>query len=382
MAFVSSGYNPEKPMAGRITDIGPRKYDEFYPPFIAKNKGKWLYHEIVEPGVLMHAAESGDKVYTVRCGTARLMSITHIREMCDIADKYCDGYLRFTTRNNVEFMVDSEDKMKALKADLNSRKFNGGSYRFPVGGTGAGISNPVHTQGWVHCHTPATDASGPVKCVMDELFEYFQSHKLPAPVRVSLACCINMCGAVHCSDIGIVGIHRKPPMIDHNWVDQLCEIPLAVAACPTAAVRPTKIDMPDGKKVNSIAIKNERCMYCGNCYTMCPALPISDGEGDGTLIMVGGKVSNRISMPKFSKVVVAYIKNEPPRWPTLTKTIKHIIEVYSANAEKYERLGDWAERIGWERFFSLTGLEFTHHLIDDFRDPAYYTWRQSTQFKF
>ena len=98
--------------------------------------------------------------------------------------------------------------------------------------------------------------------------------------------------------------------------------------------------------------------------------------------MVGGKVSNRISMPKFSKVVVAYIPNEPPRWPTLTSTIKHIIDVYARNANKYERLGEWAERIGWEKFFELTDLEFTHHIIDDFRDPAYYTWRQSTQFKF
>lgn len=381
MAFISSGYNPAKPMENRITDIGPRKYDEFYPPFIAKNKGKWLYHEILEPGVLMHVAESGDKVYTLRCGAARLMSITHIREICDIADKYCNGHLRFTTRNNIEFMTDSEETLKAMRADLAQRKFNGGSYKFPVGGTGAGISNIVHTQGWVHCHTPATDASGPVKAVMDEMFADFQQHRLPAPVRISLACCINMCGAVHCSDIGLVGIHRKPPMIDNEWVDRLCEIPLAVAACPTAAVRPTKVELK-GEKVNSVAIKNERCMYCGNCYTMCPALPISDGEGDGVAIMVGGKVSNRISMPKFSKVVVAYIPNEPPRWKTLTDTVKHIVEVYAANAKKYERLGEWAERIGWERFFSLTGLEFTYHLIDDFREPAYYTWRQSTQFKF
>ena len=72
----------------------------------------------------------------------------------------------------------------------------------------------MHTQGWVHCHTPATDASGPVKAVMDTMFEEFKNMRLPAPVRISLACCINMCGAVHCSDIGIVGIHRKPPMID------------------------------------------------------------------------------------------------------------------------------------------------------------------------
>ncbi len=382
MAFISSGYNPEKPMEGRISDIGPRKYDSFFPEVIKKNFGKWLYHEILEPGVLVHVAESGDKIFTVRAGTSRLMSTSHMREMCEIADKYCDGHFRFTTRSNVEFLVSDESKLEPLKKDLAGRKFEGGSNKFPVGGTGAGITNIVHTQGWVHCHTPATDASGPVKAIMDVVYDDFKDHRMPAPVRISLACCLNMCGAVHCSDIGVVGIHRKPPMIDNHWVDQLCEIPLAVAACPTAAVRPVKVDLEDGKKVNSLAIKNERCMYCGNCYTMCPALPISDGEGDGCVIMVGGKVSNRISMPKFSKVVVAYIPNEMPRWPSLTEKIKQIIEVYAENANKYERLGDWAERIGWEKFFELTGLEFTHHLIDDFRDPAYYTWRQSTQFKF
>jgi sulfite reductase beta subunit len=98
--------------------------------------------------------------------------------------------------------------------------------------------------------------------------------------------------------------------------------------------------------------------------------------------MVGGKVSNRISTPKFSKVVVAFLPNEMPRWPQTTATIKKIVEAYSAGANKYERVGDWAERIGWERFFEKCELEFTHHLIDDFRDPAYYTWRQTTQFKF
>ena len=381
MAFISSGYNPQKPMEGRITDIGPHKYDSMFPPVIAKNFGKWQYHEILEPGLLMHVAESGDKAYTVRCAGSRTMSITAIREVCDIADKYTGGFVRWTTRNNIEFITDNLETAKALKDDLNSRKFAGGSYKFPVGGTGAGISNPVHTQGWLHCHTPATDSTGPVKVVMDALFDEFKDMRLPAPVRVSLACCINMCGAVHCSDIGLVGIHRKPPMIDHKWADKLCEIPLAVAACPMAAVRPTKVDF-EGQKVNSIAIKEDRCMDCGNCYTMCPALPIADKEGDGIAIMVGGKVSNRMTFPKFSKVVVAYIPNEPPRWPTLTATVRKIVDTYAQHARKYERLGDWAERIGWQDFFKLTGLEFSHHLIDDFRDPAYYTWRQSTQFKF
>ena len=138
MAFVSSGYNPEKPMEGRISDIGPRKYDSFFPEVIKKNFGKWLYHEILEPGVLVHVAESGDKVYTVRCGGTRTMSVTNIREICEIADKYCDGHVRWTTRNNIEFMVTDEATLKALKEDLAGRKFAAGSYKFPIGGTGDG----------------------------------------------------------------------------------------------------------------------------------------------------------------------------------------------------------------------------------------------------
>jgi sulfite reductase beta subunit len=123
-------------------------------------------------------------------------------------------------------------------------------------------------------------------------------------------------------------------------------------------------------------------MFCGNCYTMCPSMPLADDVGDGIVLMAGGKVSNRRSAPKFSKVVVAFIPNEMPRWPQMTDCIKKIVEAYAADANKYERLGEWAERIGWERFFEKCDIEFTHHLIDDFRDPAYFTWRQTSNFKF
>ncbi len=133
--------------------------------------------------------------------------------------------VRFTTRNNIEFMVDSQDKVEALKKDLMSRKHVSGSYKFPIGGTGAGVTNIVHTQGYIHCHTPATDASSMVKAVMDDLFDYFQGMTLPAQVRVSMACCLNMCGAVHCSDIALLGYHRKPPIVDNEVLDQCLRNP-------------------------------------------------------------------------------------------------------------------------------------------------------------
>ena len=51
------------------------------------------------------------------------------------------------------------------------------------------------------------------------------------------------------------------------------------------------------------------------------------------------------------------------------------------DARKYERVGEWAERIGWEKFFEKTGLPFTEKSIDDYR-LAYNTWRTSTLFKY
>jgi sulfite reductase beta subunit len=370
------GYDPANPMVDRITDIGPPHFEQFFPPVVKNNYGKWLYHEIIQPGVLMHKGESGDECYTVRVGAARLISIELIREMCDVADAHCDGYLRFTTRNNAEFMVDSKDKVQPLLDDLAGR-----GNRFPVGGTGAGITNIVHTQGWAHCHTPATDASGVVKAVMDELFDYFTSMTLPANVRVALACCLNMCGAVHASDIAILGIHRKPPMIDHDAISGLCELPLAIASCPLGAVKPAKATNEAGEEVKSVKVNAERCMFCGNCYTMCPAMPLADPEGDGIAILVGGKVSNSRSMPKFSKLVIPFLPNTTPRWPETVAAVKNIVEVYAKDARKYERVGEWAERIGWEKFFEKTGIPFTIKSIDDYR-LAYDTWRTSTQFKF
>jgi dissimilatory sulfite reductase beta subunit len=369
------GYDPKNPMEGRITDLGPPHYSKFLPPVIAENKGKWLYHEILKPGVLVHVSETGAEVYTVRVASARLISIELIREMCDIADAHCDGYLRFTTRNNVEFMVDSKDKVQPLLDDLKTR-----GNKFPVGGTGASITNIVHTQGWVHCHTPATDASGPVKAVMDELFEYFGSHKLPAQVRIALACCLNMCGAVHASDIALLGVHRKPPMVDHDRITGVCEIPLAIAACPLGAIKPAKVEV-DGKEIKTVAVKVERCMFCGNCYTMCPAMPLADPEGDGIAILVGGKVSNVKSAPKFSKMVIPFLPNNTPRFPEVVDAVKNIVEVYAKDARKYERVGEWAERIGWEKFFEKCNIPFTDKSVDDYR-LAYNTWRTSTQFKY
>ena len=207
----------------RRTDYGPPHYERFLPPVIKENYGKWKYHELVKPGVMVHVSETDAKLYTVRAASGRLISVDKIRIYCDLADKYCDGYLRFTSRHNVEFLLTDKSKIDPLIEDL-------AKIGHPIGGIANSISAIVHTQGWIHCHSAATDASGVVKCVMDDLIEYFTDTKLPGKLRIALACCLNMCGAVHCSDIAILGIHRRPPRIDHEKLYKMCEIPNVCAS--------------------------------------------------------------------------------------------------------------------------------------------------------
>jgi sulfite reductase beta subunit len=231
-----------------------------------------------------------------------------------------------------------------------------------VGGTNNSISNVVHTQGWIHCHSAATDASGIVKSLMDELHPHFTREDLPAKLRIAVACCVNMCGAVHCSDIAILGIHRKPPQIRHDALRKGCEIPTLIASCPTGAIRPAVVD---GKR--TVDVVEEQCMYCSNCFTVCAAMQMNDPENDGLSIWVGGKVSNARSEPKFSKLAIPFLPNNPPRWPEVVAAVANVVDVYARHARRFERLGEWAERIGWPRFFELTGIPFTRYHIDDFR---------------
>ena len=48
-------------------------------------------------------------------------------------------------------------------------------------------------------------------------------------------------------------------------------------------------------------------------------MPMNDPLNDGVSIWVGGKVSNARSEPKFSKLAIPFLPNNPPRWPEVVR---------------------------------------------------------------
>lgn len=97
---------PRMPIESGVPD--PMQYMH---PTMKANYGKWHYHDRPRAGVLHHVAYSGDQIWTVRAGTQRQMDLFTIRKLCDIADEYADGHIRFTIRSNIEFMVADEAKV-------------------------------------------------------------------------------------------------------------------------------------------------------------------------------------------------------------------------------------------------------------------------------
>lgn len=322
-------------------------------PMMRKNFGQWAWHDRPRPGVLHHVAKNGDQLWTVKAGTQRQMDVYTIRNICDIVDKFGEGHLRFTTRSNIEIAVADEKKVAPLIEKLEAAGY-------PVGGTGNSVSMISHTQGWLHCDIPGTDASGVVKALMDELYEEFKKEEMPNRVKITTSCCQINCGGQ--GDISINVQHTKPPKINHDLVANVCERPAVIARCPVAAIRPALVN---GKP--SLEVDERKCICCGACYPPCPPMQINDPEHSKLAIWVGGKHSSTRSRPAFHKLVVAGLPNNPPRWPEVAEVVKTILYAYKENARPWERMNEWIDRIGWPRFFELTDLPFTKFHIDDWR---------------
>ena len=325
----------------------------FMHPVLKVNYGDWKWHDRLRPGVLHHVAHSGAEVWTVRAGTQRQMDVHTIRKLADIADEFAEGHVRFTVRSNIEYMVSSEDKVAPLIEKLESEGF-------PTGGTGNSLSMISHTQGWLHCDIPGTDASGVVKALMDELYDEFTHEEMPNRVRMTTSCCQINCGGQ--GDIAINVQYTKPPVINHDIVANVCERPAVIARCPVAAIRPA---MVDGKP--SLEVDEQKCICCGACYPPCPPMQINSDESTKIAVWVGGKHSNARSKPTFHKLAVAGLPNNPPHWPEVADVVKKILCAYKENARDWERIGEWIERIGWPKFFDLADIPFTRFHIDDFR---------------
>ena len=49
----------------KTVESGPHTLEGALHPVVVKNYGKWKYHKMIKPGVMVHYGHSGDALYTV-----------------------------------------------------------------------------------------------------------------------------------------------------------------------------------------------------------------------------------------------------------------------------------------------------------------------------
>ena len=221
-----------------------------------------------KPGVLMHVASPATNSTRCAPATPRLLSIADHPPVRRHRGQVLRRLPALHQPQQRRVPADRQDQGRPPASRAESKE------GYPVGGIGNSITNIVHTQGWVHCHSAATDASGVVKAVMDELHPYFTSMELPGQAAHRLRLLPQ-----HVRRRALLR-HRHPRRSPHGArastttsCPRSCEIPTSVASCPTGAIRPATVD---GKQSSSH--RGAQCMYCGNCYTVCPSMTLNDPE--------------------------------------------------------------------------------------------------------
>jgi sulfite reductase beta subunit len=215
-----------------------------------------------------------------------------------------------------------------------------------------------HTQGWLHCDIPGTDASGAVKALMDELYSEFVREDMPNRVHMSTSCCEINCGGQ--ADIAIIVQHTKPPRSTTTWW------PTSASARRWRAARWRR----SGRRWSTASLRWKSTRR--NASAAAPATPVPADADQRPGAFQAGHLGGRQELQRARQADLHEDGRErPAQQPAalarVSEIVKKILYTYKEDARSWERVSDWVERIGWPRFFEKCDLPFTKYLIDDWR---------------
>jgi sulfite reductase beta subunit len=341
-------------MTETIIEGPPRPYSKYIPAVLQDSIGKWIMHEVVEPGIIAHTDSSGKKVFTIKAPSTPngRYSTETIRKISAIARKYGEGSMRFTQAYSIEFIVKDLKTAEKVKEEMNN-------LGFPVGGWGGHLWNMTSCAGYFHCALAAVDAPSLLQAIANDLSKYYNEEDLPAKLAIGVSGCPSSCGNTFLTDISIGGIHTEIPVVTD--AAKTCDMQGTAFSCPVGAIQLKPL--PDGTR--TLEIRENLCIGCGLCLAACGGIIFRTPEKtDGHALMVGGKASASRQGTTLGRIVIPFLPNEVPHYPKTVAAVRKIVETWKNDAKKGERISDWVERIGWEKFYERTGLPFFEQSLE------------------
>jgi dissimilatory sulfite reductase (desulfoviridin) alpha/beta subunit len=256
------------------------------------------------------------------CFSLRLRAVggqfsgTQMRKIGEVAEKFGQSYVHFTSRQGVEIPFIKLDDIDAVKASLAEAGLQPGA-------CGPRVRTVTACQGNTICPSGLIETSDLAK-KMDA--RYF-GQELPHKFKIGITGCPNNCLKAEENDLGIKGALMP------EWKSAACTFcGLCESVCPVKAV---SVD----KDKNTLDFKTDKCVYCGKCVKSCPA---DAWEGkNGYLLSFGGMFGNEIQ-PGIH--VLPLIFDEE----TLFTIADRTIAFFEKHGKAGERLGKTIARVGAE----------------------------------
>lgn len=328
-------------------------YRREIPAGLLARQGSWVWHEMLQPGVIRHLAADGSALLTVRIllPPNGLLSATTLRQLARWIREYALTGRR-TSRQGFEFVGVRPEKLEKFLAELRAAGF-------PAGGTGKSLHQVKCCTSFVHCQNAAIDAPSIAKAITDHFYRDFFQQELPAPLKISIGGCPNQCGGGVEADIGILGLYESVPEVDEaRFLAANIDIGLLISWCPTGAIRAWQAE-----KGTLVTIDADRCVRCTSCVQVAPEGIILK-KRSYVAIAVGGHGGNGYRGPEMAAVVFSRIPARPLEYSAIIDRIEDIINYWRRAGKPGERLAGFIERIGWSKFLETIGADAVEELGD------------------
>ncbi len=309
--YIETSSEVEVDRIEEFADRKMRKFDRELKKRLSEEKPIKFYWASDYPGVRREA--KGTFFVKIRTSSG-LVNHDYLAKVAELAGKYGDGSLEFTTRQTIEIQGVNGEKIDDLMAEL-----------YEKGLMTIGMGYVVACPGMAYCPEGLVET----KQLANELTAEFVQRLTPHKMKIGVAGCPNSCVRVRRHDIGIMGHVR--PVLDLETCN-------GCGRC-TETCKPGALSVVAGKA----QIDRDTCIECGWCIRSCPHEAMIE-EAKGYSLWIGG---NDARIPTDGILLKNFCTKED-----LFRLINSVAAVFLKYRTKpgRERLGNVIRRVGEGEF--------------------------------
>ncbi|HTF99794.1 MAG TPA: sulfurtransferase TusA family protein [Nitrospirota bacterium] len=247
------------------------------------------------------------------------MTAGDLETVARVSRTYASGGVHLTTRQAIEIHDIPVENLQAAREELEEN------------GIVLGVCGP-RGRGIVACPGNATCTSGLVetKELASELDAVYLRIQAPHKFKIGISGCPNNCSKPVENDIGIMG------GVLPAWKQEACvACKLCVSICPAEAIT---------QQGERFVLDEQKCILCGLCIRNCSSAAWV-AKKTGYTLYLGGTMGKRPRLGTKARILIESRED-------LLHSIRRAFDFYVAHGRKKERFGHTLDRIGTDSAFA------------------------------